>query len=126
MFDIIKSNPLLWFIIFLAVVAPSFLFGAVKVVIYIILGIILLFIILSAFFSFKIQTMRSRMEDQMRGGAGANQQSPFGQNQRFSGRGGNSQKGQEGDVKIFTSAEKQEKKVNKDVGDYVDFEEIKK
>ncbi len=123
MFDIIKSNPLLWFIIFLAVVAPSFLFGAVKVVIYIILGIILLFIILSALFSFKIKTMRSRMEDQMRGGADANQQSPFGQNQRFSGRGGNSQ---EGDVKIFTSAEKQEKKVNKDVGDYVDFEEIKK
>ncbi len=120
MFDIIKSNPLLWIIIFLAVVAPSFLFGAVKVVIYIILGIILLGFILSAIFSVKIQRMRSQMEDQMRGAAGGGtRQNPFGQQQH-------TQQTQEGDVKIYATPESQEKKVNKDVGDYVDFEEIKK
>ncbi|MFI3292557.1 MAG: DUF4834 family protein [Rikenellaceae bacterium] len=130
----IKSNPLLWIIIFLAVVAPSFLFGAMKVVIYIILGIILLFVILSAIFSFKIQTMRSKIEDQMRGGAGNSSQNPFGQNssaqnpfgQNKSSRGGAKRQNNEGDVKIYASSQSQEKKVSKDVGDYVDFEEIKK
>ncbi len=124
MFDIIKSNPLLWLVIFLAVVARSFLFGAVKVVLYIILGIILLFILISAIFSVKIQNMRSRMEDQMRGGAQGNQ-NPFGQQSPFGNR-GNAQNSTEGDIKVVKTQSVNEKRINKDVGDYVDFEEIKK
>ncbi len=112
----IKSNPILWLIIFLAVVAPSFLFGAMKVVFYIIAGLILFFIILGLIFRVKIKSMQSRMEEQMRGGgAGASQT-------HYSTR----NTSDADDVRIFTTTQTHEKRVRKDVGDYVDFEEIKK
>ncbi len=112
MFDTIKSNPIIWVLIFLAIVAPSFLFGAMRVVLYFILGIILLLFILSLIFNVRIQTMRTRMEEQMRGGAGAQYRDPAAD--------------KEGDVKVYTTNATAEKKVQKGVGDYVDFEEIKK
>ncbi len=69
--------------------------------------------------------MRSRMEDQMRsGGQQQRGQNPFGGHQRAQYSDAKQQK--EGDVKIFTTSESSEKRVSKDVGDYVDFEEIKK
>ena len=111
MFDMIKSNPIIWVLLFLAVVAPSFLVGALQVVLYIILGIIILLFVLSLIFNVKIKSMRSRMEEQMRGGAG----------EQYSSQ----KRDREGDVKIYTTTSTSEKKVKKDVGDYVDFEEIK-
>ncbi len=132
MFDMIKSNPILWVIIFLAVVAPSFLLGAVTVVVYIVLGIFLLLFLLSFYFRYKVAKMRKNMEDQMNGGGQTNQtnQNPFGfgQNPFGSGAGANkSQKARdEGDVKVYKTSEVNEKRVSKDVGDYIDFEEIKK
>ncbi len=105
MFDMIKNNTLLWVIIFLAIVAPSFLVGAMRVVLYIILGIILLMFILSLIFRVKIERLRSQMENNINNAGQQNQQ--------------------EGDVKIFTTKAATEKKVSKGVGDYVDFEEVK-
>ncbi|MFR9602310.1 MAG: DUF4834 family protein [Rikenellaceae bacterium] len=130
----IKSNPILWLIIFLAIVAPSFLLGAVTVVVYIVLGIFLLLFILSLYFRYKITKMRKNMEDQMRGGAQSGQgnqtnQNPFGFGQNPFGGSAGANKSQtardEGDVKVYKTSEVNEKRVNKDVGDYVDFEEIK-
>lgn len=117
MFDIIKSNPLLWVIIFLAIVAPSLLFGAMKFVAYIIIGLILLLFILSLIFRVKIQRFRSNMEDQMRGGG-------FGGYQQQSPNSGRSTK-KEGDMKIFVTRNQEQRKVKDNVGDYVDFEDIK-
>ncbi|MFI3282197.1 MAG: DUF4834 family protein [Rikenellaceae bacterium] len=122
----IKSNPLIWVIIFLAVVAPSFLFGAVKVVLYIILGLILLFIILGFIFRVRVQTFRSQMEDQIRGGQGGRQGGGQGGGANPFGGASPRNPKEEGDVKIFATPQSQEKKVRNDVGDYVDFEEIKK
>ncbi len=118
MFDMIKSNPILWLVIFLAVVSPSFLFGAVQVVLYIILGIFLLLLILGWVFNARVKVLRSQMEDQMKNGGAQN---PFNQYTKRE-----KTQSQEGDVKIFTSQQTTQKKVRKDVGDYVDFEEIKK
>ena len=109
MFDIIKSNPVLWIIIFLAIVAPSVLFGAVQVVLFLILGFIVLLFILSLLFRVRIRAMRSHMETEMRDAA-----NPSAQQQ------------EEGDVKIYTTTSQHEKRVKKDVGDYVDFEEVDK
>ncbi len=108
MFDSIKSNPLLWIIIFLAIVAPSFLFGAVQVVLFIILGFIVLLFILSLLFRVRIQAMRSHVESEMRDSANAKS------------------KDEEGDVRVYVTTSQHDKRVKKSVGDYVDFEEVKK
>ncbi|MFI3277703.1 MAG: DUF4834 family protein [Rikenellaceae bacterium] len=118
MFDIIKSNPILWVIIFLAVVAPSFLFGAMKLVAFIILGLIILLFILGLIFRVKIQRLRKNMEDQMHGGGG------FGGYQQQNTYTRKTTK-EEGDVKIFVTRNQEQKRVKDDIGDYVDFEDIK-
>ncbi len=128
MFDYIKANPLLWIVIFLAVVAPSFLFGAVKVVAYIVVAIILLLLVLGLIFRVKIVKMQRDFQDQMNGRAGANQQQYQQYQQQYQqqqSRRRTRKSDNEGDVKVFKTQGAGEKKINENVGDYVDFEDIK-
>ncbi len=117
MFDFIKDNPLIFILIFLAIAAPSLLFGALQVVGYIILGVIILLIILSIVFRVKVRKFQNQMRDQMNGQGGFYEQSSSSR-QRATHQEGD-------DVKIFKSRGSGEKRVSKDVGDYVEFEEIK-
>ncbi|MFR9661937.1 MAG: hypothetical protein SNF60_07760 [Rikenellaceae bacterium] len=105
MFDFIKRNMLLCIIIFLAVVSPSFLFGAMKFIVLFILGGIAIIYILSLVLGLRVQSLE---RDMRRGG------------------GYRAKADDEGKVNIFkANSAAKEKKVSKDVGDYVDFEEIK-
>ncbi len=126
MFDFIKDNPITFVVILVAICAPSLFFGALQVVGYIILGIILLMLILGLIFRAKISRLQRQAQEQMRSGAGS--QGGFaGGFQGFNTQSRSSQKrgDKEGDVKIFATEQSQKKKVSEQVGDYVEFEEIK-
>ncbi len=126
MFNWIKDNPIFFLLLFLAIAAPSLFFGALQVVFYIIIGIIILLFILSLIFRSRIARLQKQMEDQM-GGHGANQ---AGGRYTWGGFSSGSQgarrqeETEQGDVKIFKQKGVGDKKVSKDVGDYVDFEEV--
>ena len=91
----IRRNPLFCLLIFLlALFAPSVLGGIAMFVLYALLGLVVLAIILLLSFRWRIYRMRKDLEDQF-GGQG------FGPG----GSGG-------------------EKRVRKDVGDYIEFEEV--
>ncbi len=124
MFNWIKDNPFIFLLIFLAIAAPSLFMGAMRVIFYIVIGVVLLLLILGIIFRAKIRRLQRDMEQQM-GGTAGNQSRSWGG--FYSGEQGRntSRKQAEGDVKIFKTNGAGEKKVSKDVGDYVDFEEVK-
>ncbi len=126
MFDFIKDNPITFFVILIAICAPSLFFGALQVFGYIILGIIILVLILGLVFRAKIRRLQRDVENQMNGGQpnGGGFNGGF---YNFNTRQRSSQRptSAEGDVKIFTTDKSTEKRVSNQVGDYVDFEEIK-
>ncbi len=122
MFSFIKDNLFLWFIIFLLIVAPSFLFGAVQIVVYILFGIFLLGVGLYLYLQWKIRKFREQTQGQYQ----QYQESQYGGHASGSNRRTRSSKGSD-DVEIFTTPQSgaaTEKKVSEKVGDYVDFEEI--
>ncbi len=108
MFNFIKDNPLIFLIIFLAIVAPSLLTGMLQVVFYIIAGILLVGLILGIIFKVKINRLRKEMEEQMG--------DPFRRDDNFRRR-------KEDDVEIYQDPTKK-KKISDEVGEYVDFEEM--
>ena len=113
----IRRNPLTCILlVMIAVFAPS-LFGAVFIAIGV---VILLLLAIPIFGLFKLRRMSRRMEEQ------AHQQG-FGQGfgpQNFSGQ-KRTRPSNEGEVKVYTTNEATEKRVSDDVGEYVDFEEVK-
>ncbi|MFR9545015.1 MAG: DUF4834 family protein [Rikenellaceae bacterium] len=111
----------MFLLIFLAIAAPSLFFGALQVIFYIIAGIVILLAILSLIFKAKIRRLQRDMEQQM-GGDQQQQRQTYGD--FFSGRQRTNRRSDD-DVKIFTQSGAGEKKVAEDVGDYVDFEEVK-
>ncbi|MFI3304117.1 MAG: DUF4834 family protein [Rikenellaceae bacterium] len=120
MFNIIKDNLFLWLLLFLLIVSPSFLFGAVGVIICVVLVLILLAIVGGFILKWKLTQMGKR--------AGGQQYSNFGGFAQESAR-RESRAEQNPRVKIVVTDEQSaatDKKVSKDVGDYVEFEEIKK
>lgn len=128
MFNWIKDNPIFFLLIFLAIAAPSLFMGAMRALFYVILGVILLLLILGVVFKFKIRRLQKDMEEQMGAGKGANSWGGFynSQQQRAGQQGRtNRSTSEEGEVKIFKQQGAGEKRVAKDVGDYVDFEEVK-
>ncbi|MFI3281737.1 MAG: DUF4834 family protein [Rikenellaceae bacterium] len=124
MFDFIKDNPIIFLLIFLAIVAPTFFLGAMQVIFYIIAGIILLIFILGLVFKYKIRQFQKNMESQMGGGEQQQQGGFYNFGQQNGGRQRRATN-DDGDVKIFKQKGVGEKKVSKNVGDYVDFEEVK-
>ncbi len=112
--DFVRRNPILCLAILLLVLfAPSVAGGIAMFILYFILGIILLGVILMLSLRWRINRARRQMEEQFRSG-GQNGSDPF------SGR----HNPQEGDIRIHKMEGSGEKRVRKDVGDYVDFEEI--
>ncbi len=104
MFSVIKENLFLWFILFLLIVSPSFLFGAVGIILLIILALVVFGVVSLLLFRRKLRKMAQQ------GGAQGSYTSS------------GAQRSGDPEVKIFHP--KSEKRVSADVGDYVDFEEV--
>lgn len=118
----VQRNPLTTLVILiLALGAPALLKGIAIVILYILMGLILLVVALVLLFRWRIYKMRKQMEEQFgrgfdprQGGFGT----PFtGEEPRHRGR--------EGEVRVHKTPGAPEKRVSKDVGDYIDFEEEK-
>ena len=108
----VRRNPLFCLLIFLlALFAPSVLGGIAMFILYALLGLVVLAVILILSFRWRIYRMRKDLEDQF-GGQG------FGP-----GNGGNDN-AREGEIRIRKMNGAGEKRVRKDVGDYVEFEEV--
>ena len=114
----IKRNPLTCILlVMIAVFAPG-LFGAIFIGIGI---VVLLLLAIPIIGIFKLRRMSRKIEDEAR------QQQDFG-GQGFGGgfSGQNrTRNSNEGEVKVYTTEEATEKRVNDKVGEYVDFEEVK-
>lgn len=113
----IRRNPLTCLVILiLAVAAPAVLKGIAVFILYFFLGLILLASLILFLFRWRVYKVRKQMEDQF------GPQSGFGE-ERFTGQRARTR--QEGEVKVFKTQDIPEKRVSKDVGDYVEFEETK-
>ena len=97
----VQRNPLTTLVILiLAIGAPALLRGIALFFLYFIMGVIVLVVAAILLFRWRVYKMRRRMEEQFR-------------------------KGREGEVKVYNTSETPEKRVSRDVGDYVEFEETK-
>lgn len=106
----VRRNPLFCLLLLLlALFAPSVLEGIAMFVVYALLGIMLLFAAIVFSFRWKLYRMRRDMEKQFGSGTAG---------------GGHTPHNREGEVKIRTTSGTPEKRVRRDVGDYVDFEEM--
>lgn len=113
----IKRNPLTCILlVMIAVFAPG-LYGAIFIGIGI---VVLLLLAIPIIGIFKLRRMSRKIEDEAR------QQQGFG-GQGFGGFTGQNRTrtNNEGEVKVYTTEEATEKRVNDKVGEYVDFEEVK-
>lgn len=124
MAEFVRRNPLTTLVVLLlALGAPALLRGIALFILYFIMGLIVLIVILMLVFRWRIRKMRQQMEQQFGEGFGPDRQesfrgfgSPFAESSR---------RRKEGEVKVRKTASTPEKRVSKDVGDYVDFEEEK-
>lgn len=114
----VQRNPLtVLIILILALGAPALLKGIAMFFLYLILGFIVLAVALLLLFRWRIYQVKKQMGDQF--GAGG-----FGAGSPFSGEASRSQTS-EGEVKVYRTTDTPDKRVAKDVGDYVEFEETK-
>ncbi|MEG1759886.1 MAG: DUF4834 domain-containing protein [Alistipes sp.] len=110
----VRRNPLLCLILFvLAVAAPSVLKGIAVFILYFFLGLILLVLIFAFSFRWRIYNMHKQMKEQMKSQSGF--RTPYQQPEETV---------KEGEVKVYATRETGEKRVNKHVGDYVEFEDV--
>lgn len=109
----VKENPLTTlFIVMLVAFAPS-LMGGVLIGLLILVGLLLL---IPVFALFRLHRISRRMEREAQS-----------QQQQYSRTNyNNRQQSREGEVNVYTTSDRPQKRVNDDVGDYVDFEEVKK
>ena len=116
----IQRNPLTTIIIVMLMVFAPSAFGALLVGVAV---VVLLLLAVPLFMFFRMRRMSRRVEEQMRDNANAR---GF-YNQHTSAGGGQwSRSGaQEGRVSVHPTSEQPQKRVSDDVGDYVDFEEVK-
>ena len=113
----IRNNPLtVLFFVMLAVFAPS-LFGSLLIGL-LIFGAIVMAVPLFMFF--KLMRMSRKMEKEAK--SQRQQRTNYYTRQNY----GSQQPKDEGDVKVYTTSTQQQKRVSEDVGDYIDFKEVKK
>ena len=112
----VRRNPLTTIIIvMLLVFAPSF-FGALLI------GVVVLALILLAiplFMLFRLRRASRNFQEQAR------HESQQSYSRRKYNQQGYSQPKSEGDVKVHATTQQPQKRVNDNVGDYVEFEEVK-
>jgi len=107
----VRRNPIFCAVILLlAVFAPSVLTGTVMIIFYCILFFFLLSLFTSLLIRRRLRTMARDFERTA-------------QRNRNDARRGTQR---EGEVRVYTTEEAQRPTVNDEVGDYVDFEEVKK
>ena len=104
----VKNNPLTVIIIVMLVVCAPALAGGILIGLLILLGVIFLIPIIMLF---RLQRISRRMEKEAQ--------------QTYSNTYQKQQNKREGEVKIYTTSTRPQKRVNEDVGDYVEFEEVK-
>ena len=119
----VQRNPLtMLLIVILALGAPALLKGIALFILYFLMGLVILVVVLMLAFRWRIYKVRKQMEQQFGEGfdprnfGGQGFGSPFAEQPR---------KEREGEVKVHKTPGMPEKRVSKDVGDYVDFEEEK-
>ena len=123
--DFVQRNPLtVLIILFLGLTAPALLKGIAMVILYIILGLVLAGVVLLVIFTLRIRSAKRQMEEQFSQHFGSN---PFGGQGQPGGfaNGGQGTQPREGEVHVYQTSDAHEKRISKDVGDYVDFEETK-
>ncbi len=104
----IKENPLtIVLLVMLIAFAPS-LVGGMLIGVLILMGILLL---LPVIMFFRLRRISRRMEQEAR--------------QSYDQAHRQAHKQKEGEVKVYTTTDRPQKRVNDDVGDYVEFEEVK-
>ncbi len=118
----IRRNPILCLsILLLAILSPALMRGIALFVLYLILGIVLISVLGVVWLRLRLKRMQEQMQEQMH-------EQQFGGQTRSanaSWSAGRSTASREGDVKVHRTADTPEKRVSKDVGDYVDFVETK-
>lgn len=116
----VRRNPLLCLcIVMLAFLAPSVLKGIAAFALYFLLAILLMGIVIVLTIRWRLRRLQREMRHQQGPHAGA----PFGGFSNTTGAG--RQQPGEGEVKVHVTSEAPEKRISKDVGDYVEFEETK-
>ena len=117
--NFIKQNPLtVMFLVMLAVFAPS-LFGSILIGL-LIFGVIIMAVPLFMFFKLWRMSRKVEKDSQSQNfGRGFYTRQTYTNTQ-------NQQRKDEGEVKVYSTGQQQEKRISEDVGDYVDFEEVKK
>lgn len=115
----VRRNPLtVLCLAVLALVAPSLFRGLAAFVLYIFMGTVLLCVLLTLLFRWRLYRLQRDMEGQFRGFDGGDD--PFsGAADPFARR----RSAREGEVKVHRTADAPDKRVASDVGDYVEFEE---
>lgn len=117
--EFVRRNPVTCLIILILAlffpVFPALIKGFTIFVLYFVLGCVVLFVILGLLIYWRFRKLRRQMEEHFEQ-SGA--QNPFDGGARAAER-------REGEVKIYKTSAAPEKKVSKDVGDYVEFEEEK-
>lgn len=122
----VQRNPLtVLVILILAIAAPALLKGVALFFLYVVMSILILAVALILVFRWRMNKVRRQMEEQF--GEGFGEQTRGGFRQRNSGSpfAERERRGREGEVRVHKTAGTPEKRVSKDVGDYVDFEEEK-
>ena len=110
----VRRNPILClFILLMALASPSMVAGVFKVILYIVMFFILMMLLGGLYLNYRIKRLRRQAEEQqMRNASGS-----------YRNYGHKTQQPREGEVSVHQT-EPQEKKINKNVGDYVDFEDV--
>ena len=110
----VRRNPILClFILLMALASPSMVAGVFKVILYIVMFFILLMLLGGLYLSYRLNRLRKDAEEQqMRNASGS-----------YRNYGHKTQQPREGEVSVHQT-EPQEKKINSNVGDYVDFEDV--
>lgn len=116
--DFVRRNPLMTtLIIMLMVFAPS-AFGVLFISIMVVL---LLLLAIPIFLLFRLRRASRHIEEEARRASQQARGQQFYGGQTYNQQ---SQK-QEGEVKVYTTKQQPQKRVNDNVGDYVEFEEVK-
>ena len=114
----VRRNPILClFILLMALASPSMVAGVFKVILYIVMFFILMMLLGGLYLNYRIKRLRRQTEEQMRGGNGTYTHSTH------RGYGNQPKQPREGEVSVHQT-EPQEKQINSNVGDYVDFEDV--
>ncbi len=117
----VQRNPLtVLVILILAIGAPALLKGIALVILYFFMGLLILILVGALLLRWHMNKIRRQMEEQF--GASGRTQGDYRQaRDPYADR----TRGREGEVRVHRTSGEPEKRVSKDVGDYIDFEEEK-